>query len=997
MAHSRKSRKGSRLHAPDFEELSALLTVITGRGRVSDKTTTLIMEIFRLVQLLQVECRPLLVHLHLSGSTTQGTEWMPLLDDALDGKPQAVRVLSKIYTYIHEEATMVFAAETLPASRKRKAVELGGSPERSAETQPESLGGLTGSKASVACTVTGGSTDDSAIQVAGFSSSGGATTNGEEASGLIGQAVGQVGADGGRRVDATGARPPLFPASAAIIRSSFQPPDTHNPSGHAVNAIAVLLDNSKAPVGDLRACLFKVRARACLDEGVSVNKAGMFMNKVKWWPRRKGGKGDAAHHPFHVITPSRLIPITSRRADTTKSGEEDVTVPELWPDRFCNVSLAVAVLLLLFEKQPGVDAEVNQYVSAVVAGQGFVAGSGDWEKEHASGTDTDSSDAASGAISTDDEANALPSAVQVPAKKRLAAMQASRSLAAKASAKSERKVPDAANRARAKVKDDGIDKESDKKSLIGASNVSKKPSAGRSSSAGPRSRSKTSGKTALSASKPETERASEDGVKTLDTTTCSLVLSSMVEPDASGNVIPYTATSQSRNTRAHYPAEVDMQLMQAAVMSFNKADPAGHAGVSVATAVADLRKLTHDALISDWDPPNEMKEMLALELLLVTEQEYEDITIAQEQVKFVLPPAELKKAKDLLLLGGDKVDTINIDTPSKFCVKASMKILLLDEHPTLLTYSTLTNMGIIHQATAAANQTATNIELARRVSGMKSTGSAAVLSDGIHISTAVEDMLDAFLKSTLSGTVFKFFSPVSSDNQHGGCITVGSDIRIALKEGFMTDAIIDPNLLILRVWCGENNADFYPLLTDEANAFIGCAGTEVSDAVATAIIDKIAAKDDVCAATQFGFMICLEQKHWVSAVVDVVDHKMDIYDSYAGLECTKKVMPRVVSRLKLFGQRVRDAAGRRKPVRLVPRGFHKKAHNNLKQNDAYNCAPFSFSRLVHAAHNKKTALRGKFGDLLRVYMVANVFSHGAKYRKLRAAASAKEVTPAMEK
>jgi len=1001
MAPSRKPRKGSRLHPPDFEELSALLTVITGRGRVSDKTTTLIMEIFRLVQLLQVECRPLLVHLHLSGSTTQGTEWMPLLDDALDGKPQAVRVLSKIYTYIHAEATMVFAAETLPASRKRKAVESGSVPERSTEAELATVEGLMGKEALVAATekggVTGGSADASGSQVAGFSSSDVATTGRQEASGLISSAGGQVGADGGRRADASGARSALFPASAAIIKSSFQPPDAHVPSGRAVNAIVAMLNSSKAPVGDLRACLFKVRARACLEEGVSVNKAGMFMNKVKWWPRQKHSKGKATHHPFHVMTPSRLIPITSRRADTTASGEEDVTVLELWPDRYCNVSLAVAVLLLLFDKQLGVDAEVNQYVAAVVAGHGLVAGTSNCEEEYANGTDTDNSDAASCAVSTDDEEDDLPSAVQVTAQDRLATRQASRSFAAKAAGKSERKCADSVQRARAPFQGDGNDNESDKKSIIGASDGSKKPSAGGSSSKGPRPRSRTSGKKARSADKSEMERASEDGVVTLDTTTCSLVLSSMVEPDASTKVVPYTSTSHSKTTRTHYPAEVAMQLMQAAVISFNKADPAEHAGVSVATAVAELNKLSHDALIADWDPPYEMKEMLALELLLVTEQEYETITVAQEQVKFLLPAAELKQAKDLLLFGGDKVDTIQIDTPSKFVVKASMKILLLDEHPTLLTYSSLANMGIIHQATAAARLTTANMEFARRASKIKSTGSAAVLSDGMHITTAIEDMLDAFLKSTLSETIFKFFSPAATDNQHSGCMTVGSDIRFALKEEFMTDAIIEPNLLILRLWCGANNADFYPLLADEANSFIGCAGTEVSDAVATSIIDRIAAEAAVCAATQFGFMICLERLHWVSAVVDVVDHKMDIYDSYAGLECTKKAMPKVVSRLKLFGQRVRDAAGRKKPVRLAPRGFHKKAHNNLKQTDAYNCAPFSFSRLAHAAHSKKTTLRGNCGDVLRVYMVANVFSHGAKYKKLRAAASVMDGTPATEK
>jgi len=112
----------SRQSPPNFEELRALLSVISGRAQVSDNATTLIMEIFRLVRLLQVEFRPILVHLHLSGSTPAGAEWMALLDDAINDKPQAVRIMSRVYNYIHAESSMVFATETLAVSRKRKAI-----------------------------------------------------------------------------------------------------------------------------------------------------------------------------------------------------------------------------------------------------------------------------------------------------------------------------------------------------------------------------------------------------------------------------------------------------------------------------------------------------------------------------------------------------------------------------------------------------------------------------------------------------------------------------------------------------------------------------------------------------------------------------------------------------------------------------------------------------------------------------------------------------------
>jgi len=138
------------------------------------------------------------------------------------------------------------------------------------------------------------------------------------------------------------------------------------------------------------------------------------------------------------------------------------------------------------------------------------------------------------------------------------------------------------------------------------------------------------------------------------------------------------------------------------------------------------------------------------------------------------------------------------------------------------------------------------------------------------------------------------------------CPVFSSDIRRVLSPAFMTDAIIDVNAVILREWCGSNNVKFYSLLWRQASSFIGQTDYEVGAADAAINIQRSARSAAACTATQYGMVINIQQQRWISAVVDVVDHKVNIYDSYPGLEITNAAIPTVLSRLKLFGRIMRD-------------------------------------------------------------------------------------------
>jgi len=951
---------------------------------VSDNATTLIMEIFRLVRLLQVEFRPILVHLHLSGSTPAGAEWMALLDDAINDKPQAVRIMSRVYNYIHAESSMVFATETLAVSRKRKAIEasklVGSGSSNAMSATTEQRDGERPHDA-VAAESRGVSPDGGSDRVPGGAV---ADTCGRGAvDGVGGLPRDQPVHSNGCRADHSAARPPLFPAASNALKTAFSPPIPHVPSKEAENALWDMLSNSSSPVGDIRACGTKTRGRVCLDVGVSANYAYKVMEKLPWWPRLRERVGNKTHHLFHVLTRSRLIPVTTRSVDANAPGIEDVCVPILWPSRASKVSAIVAMLLLLYDKQPGAKEEIDYYVATVVAGQGLVASVGGSEVDD-SACSSGSEAVSSGSSSDGAEGVGSPSK-HVAAKERRAALHASRSRAAKVAHKGRKMVCTAAKRARTEARDVDSDSDANADAKSGGCKGADKNASSGTSAKGTRRGSSRASKSARSATKLTKDNSEASSTWTLDSTS-SLMLASSIKTGSTTSVIPYTST-EPLSTDNSYPAQVDVQLTKKAFESFKTADPTKQAGISVADAVIGLRAVSHDELNYDWEPPPEFKDLYKLELVLVTEGQHKAIADSQQQVKFLLSPKQVEEAKRLLLFAGEKVGTIDIDSPSRFCIKACIKEPLLDENPMLLTYSTLANMSIIHEAEANARVTAGNISFARRVARSSAAGTSNVVADGADIKYSVEKMLDAFLKSAYSATVFKFCSSDGMD-RHDRCTVVGSDIRVALQTEYMTDAIIDANALCLRDWCDENNEDFYPLLAEEATSIIGCNGPEVSVDNATTFINKLADDVTVCEATQYGFMICVLRKHWVSAIVDVADHKIDIYDSYPGMQCMTKTMPTIVSRLKLFGQLLRDAAGRKKTIRPTIKGFQRKTHANLKQSDGYNCGPFSFSRLAHAARSKHPSMRGTFGDILRVYMVANVFTYGAKYDRLRTSAAA---------
>jgi len=547
----------------------ALLSVISGRGQVSDNATTLIMEISRLVRLLQVEFRPILVHVHLSGSTPAGAEWMALQDDAINDKPQAFRIMSRVYNYIHAESSMVIATETMAVSRKRKAIE---------------ASKLVGSGGWLSMSATTEQRDEERPHDAAAAESralspdaGGDGVPG----GAVADTCGHVAVDGagglpraqpvhrsGGRGDASAARPPLFPASSNALKTAFSAPEPHVPSKEAEDTLGTMLSNSISAVGDIRACGTRTRGRVCLDVGVSANYAYKVMEKLPWWPRLRERAGGRAQHPFHVLTRSRLIPVTTRSVDANAAAVEDVSLPILWPNRASKVSAIDAMELLLYDKQPAAKEEIDYYVATVVAGQGLVASVGGSNGNH-SGCSS-GSDAVSDASSSDGTEGVGSPTKQVAAKEPRAVLQASRSKEAKAARKGGRTTGTSSQRVRAGAKDGDGDIDADADAESGCSTGADKKASSGTDARGTQCGSSRTSKSSSSATKRKKDISEASNTWKLDST-ASLMLESSIKSGSSTRVIPYTST-EPLSTDDSYTAQVDVQLTKKAFESFKIAD-----------------------------------------------------------------------------------------------------------------------------------------------------------------------------------------------------------------------------------------------------------------------------------------------------------------------------------------------------------------------------------------------------------------------------------------
>jgi len=434
-----------------------------------------------------------------------------------------------------------------------------------------------------------------------------------------------------------------------------------------------------------------------------------------------------------------------------------------------------------------------------------------------------------------------------------------------------------------------------------------------------------------------------------------------------------------------YDGDVRQQLdnMRDSVASFGVRRDHSAALPRISSKCSTLHVMKHKDFEKKWNIPALVARSYVFKLCLLTASEYKTMVDTQSIIYTLLTQEQVTEAEVVLQTGSQSITAIDVDQPSSFCLEARSSEY--KEKIFYLTSATIADMLALHRAASYKSVPLKNSNFVLRTSKMHTVGTAMELSTEKDAEDVAVDVLGFLLDTPVSEEVFKPFIPVGALEHLPYCPVSSKDMRNALMEEFMTEAILGANLVVLREWYSVNKKAFYPLLFQQAFSVIGHTDYDVSLPAAIKNIELIALSVSACCATKYGFLINIKQGHWIGAVVDVVDHKVIFYDSMPGLKETEAAMLDVLSRLKQFGAMMRDASKRLERDLQAKKVFHRKTVKLPRQSDGYNCGQFAFSSLFHSAHSTSPTLRGSFGDAVRLAMVHNVFASGERYRRARRA------------
>lgn len=159
------------------------------------------------------------------------------------------------------------------------------------------------------------------------------------------------------------------------------------------------------------------------------------------------------------------------------------------------------------------------------------------------------------------------------------------------------------------------------------------------------------------------------------------------------------------------------------------------------------------------------------------------------------------------------------------------------------------------------------------------TGVPMLLMSDMSPSEMGQKMTSLFNETPYARVVCKIFAHTLFAHVVPYCRVTASDVRAAVCKNFMTDAILDVNLLWLRRSCAERNPQYYPLLYKQASSFNWLHGLRRRVKTANENITRVARSAAECAATPYGLVINVKQRHWIGAVVNLVDHIIAAFDT----------------------------------------------------------------------------------------------------------------------
>lgn len=218
---------------------------------------------------------------------------------------------------------------------------------------------------------------------------------------------------------------------------------------------------------------------------------------------------------------------------------------------------------------------------------------------------------------------------------------------------------------------------------------------------------------------------------------------------------------------------------------------------------------------------------------------------------------------------------------------------------------------------------------------------------------------------------------------YGGQTITYGDVVLGAQAEWMTNGLIDAAFVELRVAC--SNPKLYIMLTTQSAAILQTVLTHaVSHGAAVVAAGDIAAQDGDCDA--LGMVVNLCNNHWLAIVVDIVLHKVTVYDSMTGPPSEEKAV--AAERALILGIAVLDYRERTRPLaeQSPSPSWDIDVCLDVVQSGGHNCGAFAFCRVLCASLGLSLSRFTVNGDLMRLAMVRFVLLRGKEYEVVRMAA-----------
>lgn len=203
----------------------------------------------------------------------------------------------------------------------------------------------------------------------------------------------------------------------------------------------------------------------------------------------------------------------------------------------------------------------------------------------------------------------------------------------------------------------------------------------------------------------------------------------------------------------------------------------------------------------------------------------------------------------------------------------------------------------------------------------------------------------------------------------------------------MTSEVINAALIELRVAMRATKS--YILLSSEAASMLRIGSVAVSHADAQKAVKEVAS--EAGDSDKLVLVINLLDEHWVSAVADISNRSIMVYDSLVGIQSAEKAL--AVQRLEMLCNAVaaqRPAAASAGPqASSVPWSISE--CSVPAQRDSYSCGAFALAHVICALNRTRLPV-GATGDVLRLALMHNLLSRGRVYEHARS--TFRLVTPA---